>query len=301
MKSQRSFALLLFIIVSAIWGSAGPVIKYTLNFIPPIPFLTYRFALSAVLSVFLVSGTKKRLSESSWPLVFATSIVGLPIALTLFFMGLDRTSSVNGGLLTAFTPLVTTLMGGLILKEFVSHRERTGTAIAFLGAVLMVILPNLGGPLLRNEHLIGNFLVLGAIIADSGGAVMSRVLVRRKTDSVLFTNISFIISCLIMLPIMFMSYTPGQLQQIFKSMPIQAHLGVIYMSFISGTLAYILRNAALKYIQVSEASVILYLIPLFGLPLSLFWLHESFSWLLIPGIFFTFAGIYLSETSNKHR
>ena len=38
--------------VVVIWGVAGPVIKFTLEGIDPLPFFSYRLAISAVISIF---------------------------------------------------------------------------------------------------------------------------------------------------------------------------------------------------------------------------------------------------------
>ncbi len=57
--------------------------------------------------------------------------------------------------------------------------------------------------------------------------------------------------------------------------PIQAHLGVVYMALLSGSLAYFLYQKAQKTIEASEATLFMYLSPLFAVPLAVFWLGEE--------------------------
>ena len=47
-KRLRSYIYL--VIVAAIWGAAGPVIKFTLRELPPFTFLTYRFLITSLVS-----------------------------------------------------------------------------------------------------------------------------------------------------------------------------------------------------------------------------------------------------------
>ncbi|MFZ5366259.1 MAG: EamA family transporter, partial [Patescibacteria group bacterium] len=49
MSKKRLTAYLLLTLTAAIWGIAGPVIKNTLQFIPPFTFLFWRFLLASLI------------------------------------------------------------------------------------------------------------------------------------------------------------------------------------------------------------------------------------------------------------
>ena len=51
--NRRFTAYFLLLIVSVIWGVAGPVIKFTLHDFPPLIFLSYRFAISGTIALVL--------------------------------------------------------------------------------------------------------------------------------------------------------------------------------------------------------------------------------------------------------
>ncbi|OGG08695.1 hypothetical protein A2154_00300 [Candidatus Gottesmanbacteria bacterium RBG_16_43_7] len=81
------------------------------------------------------------------------------------------------------------------------------------------------------------------------------------------------------------------------------------MALISGTLAYTLNNKAVRTIEVGEVSVFTYIQPLFTLPLSLYWLNESITPMMIGGIIIATIGVSIAESrrlqtqpaSGKHR
>ena len=74
-----------------------------------------------------------------------------------------------------------------------------------------------------------------------------------------------------------------------------AALGIGYMAFISGILAYIAFNFGLKNIEASEASAFYYLQPVIGIPVSIVLLNEAYSYILIAGSMIIIAGIYIVE------
>ena len=52
--SARVRAYILLLIAVAIWGFAGPVIKFTLGYFDPVVFLTYRFFLTSLVIITLL-------------------------------------------------------------------------------------------------------------------------------------------------------------------------------------------------------------------------------------------------------
>ena len=83
--NHRYTAYFLLLVVSIIWGVAGPVIKFTLGYFPPIIFLTYRFALASAFGATLwaIRPPKLRLNKVPFPISFF--IVFLPYRWALAF------------------------------------------------------------------------------------------------------------------------------------------------------------------------------------------------------------------------
>lgn len=302
--SPRLSAYLLLLVVSVIWGVAGPVIKFTLHDFPPLIFLSYRFAISGVIALVYFATTKTRLPTKPKDIGLATlySIFAVTLALGLLFFGFDKTTSLTGTLLTAMAPIVVVAAGAMFLKEHVTKVERVGITIAFAGTLLTV-----AGPLFNGSSgsllgsLEGNGLVILSIFVDAVATLSAKIIVRGRFSPTGLTHYSFLVGFISIAPFALLVHTwPTIVQTIFKA-SFAAHIGIWFMAIASGTLAYALRNRALKTIEMSETTVFSYLYPLWAAPLSIFWLGEKLTLPFIIGACIIAAGVYIAENKRRQK
>lgn len=299
--NHRLTAYLLLLIVSIIWGVAGPVIKFTLSSFPPIIFLTYRLALASALgaTIWAIRPPKFRLNAATFPNILLHSILAVPLGLGLLFFGFDKTTSLTGTVISATGPIMVAIAGMLMLKEHITKPERVGIALALLGTLIVTAGPMLGG----NGHAFasfeGNLLILAALAVDAIGTVIAKVSLRDKVPALTLTNISFFIGLITFIPFLLASYSIQEVVAIIVSAPLSAHLGVLYMAFISGTLAYTLQKIAMKSIEVSEVAVFNYLFPIWAAPLSLLWLGEKITTPFVIGACVIATGVAIAEHKRR--
>ncbi|MEH7081056.1 DMT family transporter, partial [Bacillus velezensis] len=67
---------------------------------------------------------------------------------------------------------------------------------------------------------------------------------------------------------------------------------LLYLSLLS-SVGFILWNNVMKYNQVGKVSMYLFLVPVFGVMLSSFMLHEALSYLVFIGLMMVTAGIII--------
>lgn len=301
---SRLVAYFYLILVAAIWGAAVPVIKFTLQGIAPLPFLTYRFAISTTFALLFILLTRPYLSRirQNFPEVFVYSFITTTLALGVLFLGLEKTTVVDTALITAVGPLVTAVAGVLFLKEHITNQEKLGISIAFTGTLLTVFEPVLRGTA-SSIQLTGNFLVVGYILIMGFSAVLSKRLVRRDVEPLLLTNISFIVGFLTLAPLALIYGGTLKLTNSITNLAPQYHLGVWYMALLSGTLAYSLWVRGQRTIEISEAGVFAYLIPVFAIPLGILWLGEKLTVPVIVGATLILIGVTIAEykKSFAHR
>lgn len=297
MSTNRSKAYAQLLIVTAIWGIAGPVIKYTVGYLPPFIFLLYRFAIAAIIGLFLLIKFGKnhwpaKTSDAVWITLycFLTSTV----ALGLLFLGYEQTTALDGSVINALYPIMVSTVGAAFLHEHVTHREKLGMGIATLGTLAIIFEP--GASLSGNLYIVASLLV-GVVLA-----MMAKLLLRHlKNFDFALTQLSFIVGFLTILPVTLFLYPPSSIYHLVSSIPASAHAGVLYMALISGTLAYALWHRAQKTIETGETAVFTYLYPVFTIPLSLFWLHEKVSFVFILGALTTAAGVVIAELKPRSR
>lgn len=300
--NRRTTAYLLLLLVSIIWGMASPVVKFTLQWFDPWIFLTYRFAISTLIALpyLWVAKVKFPKKTSNTNLVLLTSVLSAPVTLWLFFEALTKTTALSGSLFTATGPLLLIAGGALFFHEQISHHERWGILVILAGAILTAF-----GPLLFNGHtdslgkLEGNLIMLLAVTCDMGAALLSKAALKRGISGALLAHLQFVIGFILFIPLVLFHHPAGDLVSIIRSAPISAHLGVLFMAVLSGTVAYSLRNIAIKSIEVSESAMFTYLQPLWAALLAVWWLKESVTTSYLVGGIIIATGVVIAE-HKKH-
>lgn len=299
MNPARKRAYVDLLIIAIIWGCASPIIKYTLGAFSPAVFLTYRFFISTIIALVTFIFVKVKLPKSPkvWAVTLLNGFLMTTVSLGLLFLGVDKTTSIESNLISAMSPIIIAIAGVFFLKEHVTKRESMGTLIALAGTVFTII-----GPTLNIDgsfgNLYGNLLVLASVIVGAATAVIAKIILRDDVDAVFATNSSFIVGFLTILPFSLPSLIKTNFQ-VLTSTQTPYHLGVLYMAALSGTFAYYLWHKAEKSIEVGEVNLIAYLYPLFGTPLSVFWLHEKIDIKFIIGCIIIAFGVVLAEYKKR--
>lgn len=294
MTRYRIRAYGFFLLTTFLWGAASPVIKYTLAGIEPLPFLTYRFFLASIPALIYLLFFAKRMPKLKLLLpIVVYSILSTTIALGFLFVGLSQTSVLNLSLIVLSGPLLLTLAGYYFFKDRITSREKLGTAIAFFGSFLTIF-----GPVIQNGGLgpvTGNLFVVLYLIADVSSIVILKKLLKKKVEPLFLSNFSFLVGFLTLLPFSLLSYSWDGLLSSISNLSLNYHLGVFYMAFLSGTLAYFLRAKAQRSIEISEASVFGYLVSVFAAPIAVLWLKENITASFMVGAAIITLGVFIAE------
>ncbi len=298
MSPRRAKAYLFLIATAAIWGAAGPVIKFTLDSVDPIPFLAYRFFISAIFStIFLVTSkfTFRKLTNN-WRIYISYGLLAVPFALGALFVGLDRATVLDLTISTAISPLVVSVLAHFILKDHLTKREKVGIAIVLVGVFVNSLLPIF---LDGNAKITGDIFIILYILFDAASVIVAKLATKKRIKSSNLTNVAFVIGLLTIVPVSITSYGFQETITIIKNLPFSAHLGVWYMALISGVLAYYLFIRGQKTIEVSEGILFNYLQPLFAIPLAVFWLQEKPTIPFVIGAVLITIGVIIAELKTK--
>lgn len=299
--TARKRAYVEILIVAAIWGCAAPIIKYTLGGFSPAVFLTYRLFLSAVASIiiFTITGVKFPKNKRVFLVTILNGFLLTTVSLGLLFFGLNKTTSIDSNLISAMGPILIAIAGVFFLKEHITKRESVGILIALAGTFVTIAEPVLNGHI-RFAGLEGNLLIFASLLVGTATAILTKLVLRNDVDASFASNSAFIVGFLTILPFSVSEILSSNFK-IITATPISYHLGVIYMALLSGTLAYFLWHKAEKTIEVGEVNLIGYLYPVFGTPLSVFWLKEKIGLPFIVGSILIVIGVLLAEYKKRIR
>jgi drug/metabolite transporter (DMT)-like permease len=300
MTAQRIHAYMLLLFVSFIWGAAVVIIKYTLGGIAPLPFLSYRLLISAIIGAIalLLFRYPYPKSGKTWFAITIYSFLSTTFSLGFLFLGLNTTTVLNITILSLAAPLIAQYAGVVFLHEKISKREKIGTGIAAIGTIITLLEPLLENGLAFGG-LTGNILVLTYLVGDIASVILLKKMLKEKIDPIMLTNVSFVIGLLTLLPITIVFLGIPQFANMITTLPVEYHLGVLYMAIFSGTIAYALRAKAQKAIDVGEASLFAYITPLFSAPLALIFLKEEITPLFVIGGIIVAIGVVIAEWRKR--
>lgn len=282
LPSNRLKAYGFLLLNAAFWGFAAPIIKYSLNYTTPNLFLLYRFLIATILFLPFYLIYRKKIKTKTKPfLLFSLALLGTPLTLLPLFYGLNLTTSIEGSILEASSPLFIILGGLLFLREKMSLKEWLGFGITLIGTSLLTFEPIITGHSLASISLTGNFLIILSNIIWASFLLIAK---KYKTNTVELTFYSFLIS----IPFFFLlALTEGSLIPSQLAMP-----GIVYMATFGSIVAFWAYTEGQKYIEASEAAIFTYLRPVFALPLALLWLKEPMSPIAIASLIIITLGVF---------
>ncbi|MDI9604421.1 MAG: DMT family transporter [Bacteroidota bacterium] len=185
----------------------------------------------------------------------------------------------NAAILTMSLPVITALFAFLILKEKMNRVRWISFAIAIVG-VLLASMNDLKGANFGSQYVIGNFIILLAIIGNAFYNTGCKKIIERFTpvEMVFFTYLFMVI---FLTPLVL--YFERDVFARVPSFTTQTWLGLSLLTFFHNFLSMILFFKALKKLEAIQVALSNYLITFFGLPIAAIWLKEKLHPLAIVG------------------
>jgi len=300
MSRKRTAAYLYLITATIIWGLAGPVAKFTLGGFSPSLFLAYRFTISAVIGIifFLTARPKIKHKKKTLALVGANGAVLYTISLTALFVGLSQSTVLDLSLIASFSPLLLVAGGAMLFHDHITHMEKLGISIALVGVLLSAIIPTI---LASGFALTGNVLILLFVAVDAISVLFSKSFLRHKVEPSVAAQGGLVGAGVVFLVAALARYGVEGFVVAITEVPFKFHLGILYMAFLSGSLAYYLYYRGARSIEISETALFTYLQPIFAVPLAVLWLGEKITPLFIFGAVIITLGVAIAEWKRKRK
>lgn len=301
MPAYRIRAYTYLFLATLIWGAAASVVKFTLTGIDPLPFLAYRFVLSGIgawVLLFLQRKHLKKLTKAFIPST-AYAIIALPVTLSFLFFGLQNTTVLETGIITASAPLIVSVFGVVIFRDHITKREKVGTAIALSGSLFVTVVPLLTGNGTAHLHFSANILIVLYLLADTLGTTCAKIATKKGVPSSILTQYAFALAPIVFIPIAYWQH--GNFLPTIMTLALPYHLAIWFMAFGSGLTAYYLFIRGQQSIELSEAGLFWYLAAIFEVPLAILWLGESVTASYIIGAIVVILGVVIAETKTRTR
>jgi len=322
LSNKLKIPYLALLIVTLIWSAAGPVIKYTLQYIPPLHFIFYRFLIACLIifpfAVYELQRTKINPKDYSKLIAFGVLSQG---SIAILFLGLNLTTALDATIIGIICSVLSIYAGHFFYKDKIDKKIVFGLLLASAGTLLVVLEPFLSdghGFEANFKRVFGNILVVIQSLSHLLFIVWSKMGMGEKSvklknflskakitpltknySPALITTISFYVGMVVVLPFAVIEKTQPQYTayNIFNT-PSVGIMGLLYMALISSIVAYLLYQWSLEYLTVSETAFFGYLSPIFTFPFAYLLLKEIPNIYMIVGSIFIAIGILIAEREN---
>ena len=276
------------ITAACIWGFAFVIVKDSLDYVPAIYMLAFRFSIATVALAGIYAKKLQELTVDYWK---HGAVLGLCLFLAYAFqtIGCNYTTAGKNAFLTTIYVFLVPLLGWQLKK----HRPEWYIFVAaFLSLVGIGLLSLTKG---SNGVFSVNFGDILTLICGFLYAV--HILLNEKYDEfqnpVLLTVLQFFFAALlswIAAPFMNGSFPVDAVKNS------RVIFSMAYLGIFSTMIAYVLQNVCLKYTDSSLASLFLSLESVFGMLFSVVFLKESLTPRMFFGCVLIFFAIMLAET-----
>lgn len=286
--SKHKLAILALISANIIWGASFPIYKWALTDVPPFTFVFLRFFLGALI-IFPFTLRNLNIAKEDQGKLIGYSLIGITTAISLLFLGLRLSPSINAPIIYSSGPILLILFSIFYLKEKPKRKVVIGTTISLIGVLVVVLRPILEHGF--NLAILGNLFFVLACIADATSIViLEKIMKRYNPLTIIFW--SFIIGSIPLLPLVAFE----QLQHpLLKEISIQGIIGISYGVLLAAVAAHLCFAFGAKYIRTSEVGIFAYVDPVATALIAIPLLGESITFYYLLGAVFVFTGIFIAE------
>ncbi|MFO7321691.1 MAG: DMT family transporter [Chloroflexota bacterium] len=273
---------------AAIWGGMYVVSDVVLETIPPFTLLALRLILGLIVLALILGRMRDvRLPQGGERLkILGIGLLGFGISVGAQFVGTEKSTAVNGSLITSASPAFILIFAALILRERLTPRRIMAVGLATIGVALIVDPAQAD---FGSETFAGDVAL--AIAALTWG--LYSVLVRQvsaRLDTLVVTIFAFIGGLCLVVPAAFVELS----QRPIGAVDAGTILGILYLGIASTAGAMWLWNRAFALVDASTASLFFFAQPVVGAFLGVVLLGQALTPNIIAGGLLIVLGVLLS-------
>lgn len=276
---------------AAIWGSLYVVADIVLDTIPPFTLLLTRLVIGiAILGAvayrtsggLLGSGATRRQIVQ----VLAIGFIGFGISIGLQFVGTEKSTAVNGTLITSAAPAFILIFAAFILREKLTLQRIAAVVLATIG-VIVIIDPAKAD--FGSQTFMGDVALAGAAITWGLYSVLVRK-VSARLDTLHVTLLALIGGLFLTVPATAVELSQRPIGPLTPGII----LGALYLSTVAMAGAMWMWNRAFALVDASVASLFFFAQPFVGTILSVLILNQQITANLAIGSALIIGGVVLS-------
>lgn len=306
MPTSRLVNLILLVLVNVMWAAQYPAYKIASDHmgVASLNFWTLIFSL-ILLTPFLIVQMKRTPRVNSGALVkkpfiwkfLLMGLIGIVPPSVLMAWGIEHSTASNGAIISMTIPVLMTLMSIFMLGERITQLRVVSLVLALAGTV-MISRADIAQGSFDQAMLLGN---IGIFFAGMGAAFFNTYGKKLLADFselqvLVYSYISGCAACAIVSLVM-----EEKPFYHISSYPLRSWVAVLVLGLFSWGIAMVMWMWVLSRLEVSQVSVSVYLLPVFGVILSALTLHEKLTVAQAVGGALVFLATFLTSEWESRR
>jgi drug/metabolite transporter (DMT)-like permease len=279
------------ILVNLLWAAQYPAYKIAGDSMEPAALNCWILVL-ALLLLLPFRFREKRIRQGpafTWRTCYEyllLGILGIVPPSVMLSWGITHSSASNAALLSLTIPILMTLLGVVMLKERFTLLRLFSLLLGVMGTVL-ISTSDLANASFSRSLLVGNFVILIAGLGSAFYNTYSKSLLSKYSELEVLIN-SYIVGALACAAIS--AATEKTPVYAVAGYPARVWAAIAVLGLLSWGVAMVLWMWVLKRLDVGQISTSIYLLPLFGLVLSVISVHDHITLSQVLGGSLTVAG-----------
>ena len=292
--NERTKNMLLLFLLASCWGPSFLFIKIAVEEIQPLMLAALRIGIGAlVLNLFLmVKGERLPTTFSFWKRIVVAGFFAQGLPFVLINWGEQYVDSSLASLMNGMVPLFTIVFAQFMLQdERMTVNKTIGVVIGFLGLVFLVY-PNLREGITASTY--GIIAIALASVSYGIGLVYIRKYLT-KVSSVQAPAAQLLSVTVYLVPIAFWMYPSFDVMAISSA----SVWSVSILGVFGTAIAFILYFKLIERTSAGYASMVTYLMPIYGVLLGAAFLEEAITGWMILGAGLILGGISFVNRKKK--
>lgn len=274
---------------AAIFGFSFMFTRGALEHIAPFHLVGLRFALAAATLglLRLVGLARFRLEPADLQALLPVAVFQPIIYFSCETVGIQLTSSSQGGMMIALIPICVTILAAPLLKEYPT-RPQLLFVFASVGGVIFIFIMQNRTP---GAYFWGNLALIGAVLAASCYNIASRRAARRYSP-IQRTWVMMLAGALFFNGVALTQHAAtGRLTSYFEPLTV-VWPSILYLGVLSSVVAFFLMNYSLSHISAVQSAVFANLVTVISIGAGVLILGEDFAWYHTLGAAAILAGVW---------
>ena len=295
-QSMNSKVWAMLILLSILWGGSFFFVGVVVNDLPPLTIVTLRVGIAAftLWGIAMMLGLRPPKSLKVWGAFLGMGLLNNVIPFALIVWGQTQIASGLASILNAATPIFTVVVAGILLPdERPTPLKLFGVVLGFVGVVVMIGIPALGGV----GSLFAQLAIVAATISYAFAGVYGRRFKSLGINPVVTAAGQVTASTLILLPITL--FVDGAIDTDKTNM--STWIAIAGLAVASTAIAYVLYFRILELAGATNVLLVTLLVPISATLLGSLFLNESLEIIHLLGMALIAFGLSAIDGRLWHR